>query len=84
MKVKKVEPNIAEPTLPLSSIQPGEVFRFAHDSFEDALKSDLFFLRIDAPELKERVRIVNLKDGKPMERDGIHRVVKHEAALSVA
>lgn len=34
-----------------------------------------------APEAKDRVRLVNLKDGKQLERDGDHRVVIHAATL---
>ncbi len=83
MNIKEAEIKTELATVPLSSLSGGDVFRFASDSFEDALKADLFFMRLEAPELKEQVKIANLKDGKQVVRDGIHRVVKHESALRI-
>jgi len=83
MKAIKQKNEAVEPTLPLSSIRAGEVFRFAHDSFEDALKSDLFFMRLDSPELKDAAKIVNLADGKMLVRDLIHRVITHDAVIKI-
>ena len=69
------------PTIALKNVRPGEPVRFEHDSVQDALKSDLFFLKLDTPELKERCRLVNLSDGKVIERDWDHRMVVQKASL---
>jgi hypothetical protein len=81
MKVTKAKPNTTEPTIKLSATKAGDCVRFQHDTLEEAFKSDLFWMVIDAPEAKGRVRLVNLADGKQFERDGDHRVVLHECEL---
>lgn len=82
MKLTKAQPDSKpEPTVALKNTKPGDCVRFAHDSIEEAFKADLFWMRIDAPEAKDRVRLVNLADGKQMERDGDHRCVVHDCAL---
>ena len=81
MKTIKAKDNEGELTIPLKSTTPGDCIRFAHDSIEDAFKCDLFWMRIDAPEAKDRIRLVNLSDGKQLERDGDHRVIIHAAEL---
>lgn len=82
MKVQKAATQETVQTVPLKTVKPGSCFRFAHDSLEDAFKEDLFYLKVDAPEVqKERVRFVNLSDGKQLERDGDHRVIVHECSL---
>ena len=81
MKLTKATYDKKEVTIPLKESKCGDCIRFAHDSFEEALKSDLFWLRIETPELKDRVRLVNLKDGKQLERDGDHRVIIENATL---
>lgn len=83
MKLKKAKDKIEEPTVLLKNTAPGDCIRFAHDSFEDALRSDLFWMRADAPELKDRVRLINLADGKQLERDGDHRVITHNSVLHI-
>lgn len=83
MKLTKSQPNKKEPTIALKDVKFGECIRFAHDTIEDAFKADLFWLRLDAPEAKDRVRLVNLKDGKQLERDGDHRVVVHNCSLQI-
>lgn len=81
MKLQKEQTHPTEPTIALKDTLPGHCFRFAHDTLEDAFKSDLFWMRVEAPEAKDRVRMVNLADGKQLERDGDHRVVVHHATL---
>ena len=82
MKLQKAQNKKTEPTVPLSHVKPGECVRFAHDTLEEAFKADLFFMRIEAPEVKvDRVRLVNLTDGKQLERDCDHRVIVHKGAL---
>jgi hypothetical protein len=83
MKLQKAPARKIEPTIALKDIKPGACVRFAHDTIEDAFKSDLFFMRLDAPEAKDRVRLVNLADGKQLERDGDHRVVVHTCTLNL-
>lgn len=84
MKLKKASNKTAEPTVLLKNVMPGNCIRFAHDSFEDALRDDLFWMRVDTPELKDRARLVNLANGKQLERDGDHRVVVHNSVLHVS
>ena len=82
MKIQKAQKRQQEPTVALKDIKPGDVIRFASDTFEDALKTDSFFMRLNAPETKpDRVRLVNITDGFQIERDDFHRVVIHKATL---
>lgn len=82
MKITKATPS-KEPSIPLGEIKAGECFRFAHDTFEEALKCDSFFMRVDAPEFRDGVEIVNLSDGKKMKRDSDHRVIRHKCNLQI-
>jgi len=84
MKIERAAEEINEQTIMLKNTTPGDCIRFAHDSFEDALKCDLFWLRIDSPELKERIRLVNFSSGKQIERDGDHRVITHVSKLRIS
>lgn len=81
MKLQKAQTQKTEPTIALKDTKPGDCIRFAHDTLEDAFKADLFWMRLDAPDAKDRVRLVNLADGKQLERDGDHRVIVHRCAL---
>jgi len=81
MKITKAKPNKKELTISLKSAECGDCIRFEHDSFEDALKSDLFWIIIEAPEARGRVRLVNLSDGKQLERDDSHRVIVEKSTL---
>jgi len=84
MDIKRDEPKAYEPTVLLKEVKPGDVVRFDHDSLQDALTCDLFWLRVDAPEAaKGRVRLVNARDGKQVERDEDRRVIIHKATLYV-
>ena len=85
MELVKASHNSTEPAVLLMNTQPGDCihFGFACDTFEDGTKNDLFWLRVDAPEAKDRIRLVNLKDGKQLERDGDHRVVTHRSTLQI-
>ncbi len=83
MNIQKATTEKTEITIPLKTIAPGEVFRFAHDTIEDAFKEDLFWMKMEAPEAKDRVRMVNIKTGRQMERDGDHRCIMHCCTLSV-
>lgn len=71
-------------TIPLSETKPGDCIRFASDDVNDAFNHDLFWMKVDAPELKERVRLINIKDGKQIERDSVHRVIVHKASLKIS
>lgn len=81
MKLQKAKHDYVEPTIALKNTKPGDCIRFAHDSIEDAFKADLFYMRLEAPEAKDRARLVNLSDGKQIERDGDHRVIVHNCSL---
>ena len=48
------------------------------------MKCDLFWMRIESPETKDgRVRLINLVDGKQLERDGDHRVIVQKVSLHI-
>ena len=85
MIIQKFQTEDKEPTIQLKDSKPGvDIIRFANDSFEEAIKSDLFFIRIDDPNIKDgRVKIVNLKDGKELIRDGDHKIVIHKGILNI-
>ena len=72
-----------EATTSLGSLKGGDVFRFAHITYTNALKEDAFYTVLDAPE-KQGVLIANPKDGKCLVRDAEHRVVRHNAVLRVS
>jgi len=82
MKLTTARPEAKpEPTISLNQTKPGDCIRFAHDTVEEAFKCDLFWMRLDAPEAKDRIRLVNLTHGKQIERDGDHRCIVHECEL---
>ena len=84
MKVERIKAATpTEPVIALRDTKPGSILRFQHDSFQEALKADLFWLRLEAPEAKDRVRLANVADGKVIERDGDHRMVVVDAVLNV-
>jgi hypothetical protein len=83
MKLMKAQPNNQEPTVSLGNLKGGAVFRFAHLSFDEAIKEDAFYMVAEAPE-KSGVVIINLADGKQMMRDKDHRVIEHKAALALS
>jgi hypothetical protein len=77
--IEQYIPETTEPTIALKDTKPADIFRFAVDSFEESLKDSLFYIRVDAPELKtDRVRFINIQFGNQLERDGCHRVVVHK------
>ena len=67
----------------LGSLIGGDVFRFAHLSYAEAIREDAFFIVMDAPE-KSGVLIANPRDGKQLLRDADHRVIQHNAVLNVS
>jgi hypothetical protein len=83
VKIRRLNEQTQEITIAIKQVQHGEVFRFQNDSYEDALKSGMFWMMLKTPELKERVRMVNLEDGSVMERDPDHRVVVHTAVIQI-
>lgn len=72
------------PTIQLKDVKPGDVFRFAEDTFEEALESNLFYIRLDVPEAKDRIRAADLATGKVIERDGDRRVLPHRSTIQIA
>jgi hypothetical protein len=82
MEIRDFEIN-KDNTVQLGSLKGGDVFRFAHLSYADAIKEDAFYTVLDAPE-KQGVLIANPKDGKCLLRDKEHRVVRHNAVLNVS
>jgi hypothetical protein len=76
--------NIGKDAIALKDTKAGDVIRFSFDALEEAIQESNLYLRIDAPEAKDRVRLVNLSDGKQLERDGDHRVFVHKIAIYIS
>ena len=84
MKITQAREDVTDVTVALKDVKPGEVLRFAHDSLEDAFKAELFYMKLETPELKgNRVRLVAISSGKVTEYDDIHRVITHVAELQL-
>lgn len=86
MKIIEHKEPAKEPTLQLKQLQVGESFRFATDSFEDALKENLFY-RVTVDPNKSladgRVFIVSLDGKLCLRRDDVHLVIRHETIVQV-
>lgn len=72
-----------EDIVELKQLKPGDPFFYAVLSFHEACENTDFWMKVDAPEIKGRVRVVNLSDGRQQERDEDHRVIRVTASLSV-
>lgn len=88
MKVQKATPKKkTEKIVALARLSPGQVFRFAHISFEAAMagKDDAsFYMVIDVqPKKTGRVNIVSVDGKSVLERDEDHQVIVHEATLNI-
>lgn len=84
MNTRRDETAVVEKTIQLKDTTVEGVIRFAEMSFADALIADALYMRVDAPEVKEgRVRLINVHDGKQIERDADRRVVQHKAVLTI-
>ena len=68
---------------PLGNLKSGDVFRFSHIPFDDAISEKAFWLVV-ADSSEKRVSIVNVFDGQRMIRDQEHRVVRHLASVVVS
>ena len=68
---------------PLGNVNSGTVFRFATDSFDQCVEEKSFFMVVKAPEVKDRIEIVNIFDGLKLVRDKEHRVLKHDATVRI-
>ncbi len=47
------------------------------------MESGAFYLKVNAPHLKERCMLTCFKDGTPLERDGDHQMIVHVSEVSV-
>lgn len=75
MKAKKYK-GVKQILTSLKDVKPGTVFHFRDVTFTEALKEELFFMKLNCPECKgDRVRMVSTHTGDVMERDSIHLVV---------
>lgn len=82
MDLQKAYTNNTEVTTPLNSLLAGDVFRYAHISFIDALREDAFYMVTKQPE-KRGIGVVNVKDGLVAVRDPDHRVIHHQVTLNI-
>jgi hypothetical protein len=82
MNVQKlVTTELKEKVVKLVDLTPGDVMRFTHDSYEDALEHDLFYIVGSSKD--KRVKLFSPKNGTLIERDDDWRVIKHNAVLSI-
>lgn len=76
MTIKRAALATPAKSIPLSQVPAGDTFRFAHDSEVDIVEDGLLWMKVEAPEiLVSRARIINLKDGKQLDRDADRLVV---------
>jgi len=83
MKLKEAPIEGVLKDVALGNLKGGEVFRFAHIPFYDAMKEDAFYMVLD-PHDHGKVLIANIADGLLLKRDTEHRVMTHLATLSVS
>jgi len=76
------ESPVSETGVALSKLNPGDVCRFHHVSFEDAIKEDLFYMLTDVVE-DDRQELVNVANGVRIRRDTSHRVIKHHTRIGI-
>lgn len=70
-----------EPVL-LKNVGNGEIVRFHYNSFEEAIKEDLFYYVLSNKD--KRVRLICLANAEEIERDEDWRVFKHEGKMLVS
>lgn len=78
--------NQDEEIILLKNVKPGEIFRFATSTFEEAgrEKDALFFQVIPQPAQKPDCVTIMTTDGKiALVRDGIHQVIIHPSKLII-
>ncbi len=84
MKLEQgIEGEPTEAVLNLGQVAAGQLFRFAHISYEDALREELFYMPTKTTQKEGRVEIVNPENGEVLRRDDSQRVVLHTSVLSV-
>lgn len=68
----------------LKSLVAGDTFRFANESFVDALKEGLFYIVITPTKSDDNsIEIVSLDGKLRLKRDGVHEVIKHNVLIQV-
>ena len=69
----------------LKVLADGDVFRYAHDTFEEALKTGLFYMKVKPwqANLTNKACIVSCDGSETLVRDDDHRVIKHPAEMLV-
>ena len=85
MQIQTATKEDPDPAVRLSTHKGGDVFRFATDTFQEALQNDLFWMRVLSPERDKDKRIfaVSLTGKETRVFDDFHLVVKHEAVVQV-
>lgn len=70
-------PKKDEKVVPLGDVKYGDVFRFEHVAFHDAMFNGLMFMRLNANNGEKRIYVCSI-DGKECRLfDAEHRVVIH-------
>jgi hypothetical protein len=76
----KKEKETTKPVI-LKTVENGEIIRFNHNTYEEALKEDLFYYVLSKKD--KRVRLICLANAEEIERDEDWRVYKHDATISI-
>ena len=74
MRIEKREQDRPDATVLLKNLKGGDVFHFAADSFDGALKCDAIYMVVSGGK-ESRIQITNLKDGLLLQRDDCHKVI---------
>ena len=78
---KLIEQKQDEKLAILKNVKQGTTIRFQHDTFEDAMSENLFY--IVCQNTNKRVKLVCLANAEIIERDEDWRVIEHESKLMV-
>ena len=87
MKILKAENGDAEATSKLSSLNNGDVFRWADVKFEAALQQtdeETFYMVINLKATEGRKSIISLDGKLLLERDGDRKIIEHQAVVTVS
>jgi hypothetical protein len=82
MKTVKLIEESKEKVSILKNVEPGKIVRFTHDSYEDAIKNDLFYCVV-LNSREGRVKLFCIQNAELIERDDDWRVIEHESKLYI-
>lgn len=71
-----------ETQVPTKSLKPGDVFRLAHISFKDALRTKAFYMAMN-PYSDSECRCLDLSTGHSLDLSPRSLVIRHTATLNI-